>query len=201
MMASETKAPFSDKDWIFEIKWDGYRAIADCRKKESLLYSRNALSFADKYPSVFDEIKKISDRMILDGEIVVLNAEGKPDFQQLQSYEPGTDTVLVYNVFDILRYKGNQVMQKPLLERKALLQKVLPQSNSIRYCDHVEEDGEAFFQEMQKQNLEGMIAKRKDSLYLPGTRSKSWLKIKHQLIDEAIIAGFTKPEGARSTLR
>ncbi len=198
MMAGETKAPFSDEDWVFEIKWDGYRAIADCRKKDSSLYSRNAISFAEKYPLLFKEMKQISTPMILDGEIVVLNEKGKPDFQQLQSYNPDDGLSLVYYVFDILNYKGKDVTDKTLLERKTLLQKVLPKSDSIVYCDHVENDGEDFFREMIKQNLEGMIAKRKDSLYKPGDRSKNWLKIKHQLIDEAIIAGFTKPEGSRN---
>ncbi len=197
MMAGETKAPFSDKDWVFEIKWDGYRAIAECKKKDSRLYSRNAISFAADYPSVFREVQAIQTPMILDGEIVVLNEEGKPDFQKLQLYTDEQNLQIVYYVFDLLNYKGKDITDMPLLERKVLLQKVLPQSEIIKYCDHVENDGEAFFKEMQKRNMEGMIAKKKQSLYLPGERSKSWLKIKHQLIDEAVIAGFTKPEGAR----
>ncbi len=197
MMASETKEPFSNKDWIFEIKWDGYRAIADCRKKDSQFYSRNAVSFIEKYPLIYQEIKAIKTPMMLDGEIVVLNKEGKPDFQKLQLYAQDNTLPLFYYVFDILSYKGKDVTKKPLLERKALLKKVLPENDVIKYCDHVENDGEAFFTVMRERNLEGMIAKKKTSLYLPGERSKSWLKIKHQLINEAIIAGFTKPEGAR----
>ncbi len=198
MLAGETKAPFSSADWIFEIKWDGYRAIAECKKKPSLLYSRNAISFADNYPLVYEAVQAIKTPMILDGEIVVLNEEGKPDFQRLQLYAENNSLPIIYYVFDILNYKGKDITRLPLIERKALLQKVLPQSHIIKYSDHVESEGEAFFKVMQMRNLEGMMAKKKQSLYLPGERSKSWLKIKHQLIDEAVIAGFTKPEGARN---
>lgn len=197
MLAGETKPPFSGKDWIFEIKWDGYRAIAECRGKQSRLYSRNAISFSEDYPSIYKAVQDIRTPMVLDGEIVVLDEHGKPDFQKLQHYEDSSSLPIVYYVFDILNYKGKDVGNKPLTERKALLQKVLPQSDSIRYCDHIEEDGENFFAEMQKQNMEGMIAKKKNSLYLPGERNKSWVKVKHQLIDEAVICGFTKPGGGR----
>ena len=197
MMTGETKAPFSDDAWVFEIKWDGYRAIANCHKHKSQLYSRNAISFAEKYPLIFKEIQAVQTPMMLDGEIVVLDEKGKPDFQKLQLYGQNNNLRIVYNVFDILNYNGTDVTSKTLLERKELLLKVLPQSDVVKYCHHVENDGEAFFAEMQKQDMEGMVAKKKNSKYLPGERSKDWLKIKHQLIDEVVIAGFTKPKGAR----
>jgi len=197
MLAGETRSPFSDDKWIFEIKWDGYRAIAECGLKHPLLYSRNAVSFEEKYPKIYNALRSIKTKMVLDGEIVVFDENGNPDFQKLQYYSHYEHLPMYYYVFDILQYKGKEVMNLPLLERKALLKKVLSESEVIRYCDHVENDGEAFFEVMQQRNMEGMIAKLKTSMYVPGARTNNWLKIKHQHTEEVVIAGYTKPQGAR----
>jgi bifunctional non-homologous end joining protein LigD len=197
MLAGETRSPFSNDKWIFEIKWDGYRAIAECGLKHPLLYSRNAISFEEKYPRIYNAVRAIKTRMVLDGEIVVFNEDGNPDFQKLQYYSHYEHLPMYYYVFDILQYKGKEVMSLPLVERKALLSKVLPKSDVIRYCDHVENDGATFFEVMQQRNMEGMIAKLKTSKYVPGTRTTNWLKIKHQHTEEVIIAGYTDPKGAR----
>ncbi len=197
MMAKLSDKAFSGENWLFEIKWDGYRAIAEAGKKNVKLYSRNGLSFADKYWSVYEELQNIRDEMILDGEIVVLNEQGRPDFQSLQNYDQNQHLPIVYYVFDILKYKGKSVNSLPLVERKELLKKILPESEIIRYCEHVEEEGELFFQKMQELNVEGMIAKRKDSTYVIGKRTGDWLKIKHHNIEEVVIAGYTDPRGGR----
>ena len=99
MLATLVDEPFDDKDWIFELKWDGYRAVAEAQKDGSRLYSRNGLSFQNKYPQIFQAIKKIKTECVLDGEIVLLNEEGKPNFQKLQLYSENQHLHLVYYVF------------------------------------------------------------------------------------------------------
>src|SRR5215510_517910 len=100
MLATTVDKPFSSKDWLFELKLDGYRAIAELRKGRLLLYSRNGLSLLRKYPAIAIALKKIKANVVLDGEIVLLNEEGKADFQQLQNYNPLSDAMLTYYVFD-----------------------------------------------------------------------------------------------------
>jgi bifunctional non-homologous end joining protein LigD len=188
---------FDSQDWLFEIKWDGYRAIAETRPDGNRLYSRNGLTFDKAYPKVFEALKKIKKRAIIDGEIVAFDDEGRPSFQKLQNYRSNSNVPIQYYVFDILELDGKSLTNLPLVERKKKLQKLLPESNIIRYCDHVDGEGKIFFQEMQKLDLEGMIAKKKDSRYYPGKRSADWLKIKNIHTQEAVIVGFTDPKGSR----
>lgn len=197
MLAKLHDKAFDDPNWVYEIKWDGYRAIAELNGKNSRLYSRNGLSFEDEYAVVFRELMKIKKKAVLDGEVVAFNNEGMPSFQALQQYGQNPDTPLQYQVFDILSLNGKSLEDKPLLERKQILKDLLPENDIIKYCDHVAGDGKAFFNAMQKQNLEGMIAKRADSTYHENSRSNDWLKIKHMLTDEAVIAGYTEPSGSR----
>jgi bifunctional non-homologous end joining protein LigD len=197
MFAKPGGGPFNSDDWIFELKWDGYRAVAEVGGGDVKFYSRNGLSFANKYETVYEELQGIKEKMILDGEVVVFNEAGKPDFQKLQLYSENTHLPIIYYVFDIISYKGKDLTGLPLLERKKLLQKVLPQGQVIRYCDHVEDEGKAFFEQIVKKNMEGMIAKRKDSTYHIGKRTNEWLKIKHHNTEEVVIAGFTAPRGGR----
>ena len=197
MLAKLHDKAFSDADWIYEIKWDGYRAIAEINKKSVKLYSRNGLSFAQDYPEVYNELKKIKKDVVIDGEIVALDAEGKPHFELIQQYAQDQSPAICYYVFDCLYINGRSIEKKPLLERKALLKKLLPESGIIRYCDHVEETGEAFFKAIQKQGLEGMIAKRADSIYAEGMRTSDWLKVKNVIMGEAVIAGYTEARGSR----
>jgi bifunctional non-homologous end joining protein LigD len=198
MLAQLTDRPaFDDPNWVFEVKWDGYRAIAEVQRKGNRLYSRNGLSFSAAYSKVFSALGTIKDEVILDGEIVVVDASGKPSFQLLQNYSNKSSVSIFYYVFDCLRLNGRDLTRLPLLERKEILKKLLPQNRIIRYCDHVEESGVEMFKAIQKQALEGMIAKRSDSLYYPGKRTPYWLKIKNVLSEEAIIIGFTAPKGSR----
>ena len=196
MMARLHDTPFDDDGWIFEIKWDGYRAIAECAGTDSRLYSRNGLSFSKDYPAIFKAIGSFKRPMILDGEIVAFNADGDPDFQLLQNAR-STATDLLYYVFDILYLDDESVEGLSTLERKKLLRKVLPKHDLIRYCDHVAGDGTGFFKAMQERGLEGMIAKRGSGVYREGQRSSDWLKVKHLITDEAVIAGYTGPRGSR----
>ena len=188
---------FDNSAWVFEIKWDGYRAIAETGKNPRL-YSRNGLTFDKAYPRIFDALKKIKQESIIDGEIVVFDEHGKPSFQKLQNYKNSDRHPIQYMVFDCIELKGKRLTHLPLLERKEYLKKLLPESDLIRYCDHVEEEGKAFYHQIEKMGLEGMIAKKRDSTYQIGKRSSEWLKIKNIKGQEAIIVGYTAPKGSRS---
>lgn len=199
MLAKETDTVFDNKDWLFEIKWDGYRAIAEIAKGDYKLYSRNGNSFNLQYPVVFNELKKMFRKydVVLDGEIVVLNEQGKSDFQKLQHYEDNTKYPLCYYVFDLLSLNGKDTFGLTVLERKTLLKSVIKKSSVIKYSDHVIGNGKKFFAAAVKQNLEGIMAKKSDSQYFTGTRTSDWLKIKHHKSEEVIIVGFTQPTGTR----
>lgn len=198
MKAQLTDQPaFDSPDWVFEIKWDGYRAIAEIGKSSNKLYSRNGLTFDKAYPKVFEGLKAIRKNAIIDGEIVVLDESGKPNFQKLQNYKNKDKYPIQYYVFDIIELDGKSVTGLTLVERKEILKDLLPKSDVIKYCDHVEDEGKMLFRQMQKMDLEGMIAKRKKSKYLIGKRSSDWLKIKNVQSQEAIIVGFTDPKGLR----
>lgn len=197
MLAQIHDQPFDDPDWLFEIKWDGYRAVAEVNKKGIRLYSRNGLSFLKLYPAVAEELKKIKGDVILDGEIVVLNKNNKPDFQKLQQYDQNPSLQIQFYVFDCLAHNGKSLMNQPLIERKKIAEKVLPESKILKYSGHVMASGIDFFSGVVKMDLEGMIAKRSSSVYIPGKRSRDWLKIKNHNTQEAVIAGYTAPKGSR----
>jgi bifunctional non-homologous end joining protein LigD len=197
MLAKDTDKPFSKHDWIYEIKWDGYRAIAELNKTDVKLYSRNGNSFLNTYPEVVEQLSRLGLKAILDGEIVVLNEDGNPDFQKLQHIDSNRHFPLLYYVFDLLELNGKKLYSLPLIERKRILAETLKDNPVVKYSDHIEESGEDFFEVIKQRNLEGIMAKRKDSEYYPGRRTSDWLKIKHNQSDEAIIAGFTAPRGGR----
>ncbi|MBV8328139.1 DNA ligase D [Chryseobacterium sp.] len=199
MLAKPFDKAFNDKGWLFEIKWDGYRAIADLRHKEPLFYSRNGISFLSKFNNVVQDFEKQKQQMILDGEIVAYNHQGKPDFQLLQQIMDHPEIPVVYQVFDLLWLNGHSTEELPLLQRKELLKDALTETDTIHYCDHISERGIDFFEQMKKLELEGMVAKRTGSLYLENHRTSDWLKIKFTNTDEAIICGFTEPRGSRES--
>lgn len=198
MLASVSKNPFDDKDWIYEIKWDGYRAVADIKKKEVQFYSRNGLDFSQRFPVIYNELQKIKHDCVLDGEVVLLNDKNLPDFQRLQNYENNLNLPLVYYVFDILQLDGKNMEELPLINRKEILKKLLGKNKIINYCDHIETNGIAFLEQVKEKGLEGIIAKNKESTYSRGYRSKQWLKLKNIQSTEVVIAGYTAPKGARS---
>jgi bifunctional non-homologous end joining protein LigD len=199
MLAELTEKPaFDDPQWVFEIKWDGYRAIAEVTKKGNRLYSRNGLSFAKAYATIFNALSKIKKEVILDGEIIVFDEHNRPSFQKLQNYSDTSGNPIRYYVFDCLYADGKDITSLPLLQRKAILKKILPPDDIICYCDHLEESGVEFFNQIKKLNMEGMIAKKANSLYSKGKRTSNWLKIKNVKTEEAIIVGFTSPKGQRT---
>lgn len=196
MLATLVDEPFDAKDWIFEIKWDGYRALAEIQKESVHLYSRSFQLFDKRYPSLIDHLRSIQTEAVLDGEIVVLDEEGKPSFQLVQNYQRTQKGTLVYFVFDLLYLEGYDIRHLPLIERKKLLKKLLPDIPQVRYCDHIKEKGKAFFKAARDKDLEGIIGKQSQSPYQEG-RSHDWVKIKVHQRQEAIICGFTPPKGAR----
>ncbi|MEI9807024.1 MAG: non-homologous end-joining DNA ligase [Bacteroidota bacterium] len=197
MLTTAVDQPFSSEEWLFELKLDGYRAVAEIKKGKSLLYSRNGISLAGRFPSIMAAVKNIKTEAVLDGEIVMLNEEGKPDFQKLQNYGENDKYPVVYYVFDLLSLMRKDLTELPLQERKKLLKKMLPKKGLLVYSSHIETDGKELYKQIKKGDLEGIIAKKKDSRYNPGTRSREWLKIKNHKSQEAIIIGYTEPKGGR----
>ena len=197
MLASLGDEAFDSKDWIFELKLDGYRAVAELRKGKVDLYSRNGLSFSERYPQIVEEIKTLKQDCVIDGEIVLMNDENRPDFQKLQDYEQNKNYPLIYYVFDILFLNKKDLRDLPLVERKEMLKKLIGENEIIRYSDHIEEKGIEFFKQVEKNNLEGIMAKKADSVYAVGVRTKEWLKIKNNHTREAVIVGYTEPKGSR----
>ncbi|MEJ7625486.1 MAG: DNA ligase D [Ferruginibacter sp.] len=198
MLAKESKDAFDNDDWIFEIKWDGFRAIAELNSGEIKLYSRNGNSFLHTYPVISEALKKIKGNAVLDGEIVVLNEDGYPEFQMIQDYENNTHLPLHFYVFDLLSLNNKQLDNFPLLQRKELLKKLLGNNEIIRYSDHITGTGIDFFAVSIEKNLEGIMAKKADSHYYTGRRTNEWLKIKNNKTADVIIAGYTAPSGSRN---
>ena len=197
MLATLVDKPFNSKDWIFEIKWDGYRALAYCSKKEVELISRNKKPFNGKYGSVKKALQQLSINAVLDGEIVAVDENGLANFQLLQNWQNNA-AALQYFVFDILWLDGKDVTPLPLVERKRILRRLLPEDDAvIRYSDEVDEKGVQFFDAAMKQGLEGVMAKRKQSPYIADSRTEDWVKIKSVRRQEVIICGFTQPRNSR----
>lgn len=194
MLATAAGKPFNRDGWLFEVKWDGYRAIAETGKSGVRLYSRNQLSLAERFPAIAGSLEKIKFDAVLDGEIVAIDKNGKPSFQLLQDYQGGR---LIYYVFDILFYQGRDLTGLELIKRKELLERVLPDDERIKFAEHIEKDGVSFYNTVKKRGLEGIVAKDARSRYQPGGRSKEWLKIKYQQTQDCVIVGFTRPRGSR----
>jgi bifunctional non-homologous end joining protein LigD len=199
MLATLIGEAFSKKGWLYEIKWDGYRAIAFVRGGRVRLMSRNQISFNKRYPGIAKDLADLPAKTaILDGEIVCMNEKGRPNFQQLQNWTEQHEGTLRYYVFDLLYLDGHDLRSEPLLVRKQLLKPLLaPLGNgSVQYSDHIKEKGIAFFKIAKKNHLEGIMAKNEDSTYQM-LRSRDWLKIKTHLRQEVVIGGFTTPRGSR----
>jgi len=197
MLATLTRKPFNHPDWLFEVKWDGYRAIAEIKKGKVSFYSRNQISLNKKYPAIVDSLKKLRVDAVLDGEIVAVNDKGLPDFQMLQNYQKTGKGRLLYYAFDLLYFKGHDITGISLIKRKELLKKILLSSKNVKFSGHVSKNGILFYKAVKKKGLEGIMAKHSQSKYQINKRSKKWLKIKTRLTQEAVIAGFTEPRGGR----
>lgn len=200
MLAEITLRPFDDPNWIFEIKYDGYRAIAIIDDKQQVdLFSRNQVSFNQKFKPVAEELKKIRHMAVLDGEVVVEDEKGRSHFQLLQKYQKTGEGFLKFYVFDILNLDGRDLQNLTLLQRKELVKTLLGKYKFSRvfYSDHIAEKGKEFYELAVKNKLEGVIAKNAASQYRSGKRSRDWLKIKITNEEEAIITGITEPGGTR----
>lgn len=198
MLATLVPQPFNDDDWLFEIKWDGYRALAFISKGQVQLTSRNQLNWNKKFPAIIEDLKKIKEPVILDGELVILDSMGKSDFQLMQNYQKSGQGSLFYYVFDILYKDKHDLRELPLLERKSLLKKLLNKYllPHIRFSDHIIKKGIPFFKLAVKNKLEGIVGKKASSPY-QSRRSKDWVKIKTTNRQEVVIGGFTAPRGGR----
>lgn len=196
MLATLVNAPFDDADWSYEVKWDGYRALAYINDGSAEITSRNNKSFTDKYYPIASAMADLGINAVVDGEILVLDKDGKANFGALQNWRSEADGDLVYYAFDLLWYGGKDVMGLPLSERQALLKKILPVTDDrIRLSQVFTAGGLDFYEAARKMGLEGIMAKKLTSTYSPGSRSKEWLKIKINQRQEVIIGGFTKNEG------
>ena len=197
MLATLVDKPFNEPGWSYEIKWDGYRAIAYLQNGNVDLISRNNKSFNEKFYPILDELEKWKKNAVLDGEIIVINNEGISDFEALQNWRSEADGHLIFYVFDLLWYEGYSLMELTLEERRIKLQSIFSgDENMIRVSAEVDADGIELFDVAARMGLEGIIAKKKSSTYQPGVRTKEWLKIKTEKRQEAIIAGYTKNENS-----
>ena len=196
MLATLTDKPFDNPDWIFETKWDGFRAVAVVAPGKAKLYSRNGLDISRKYPSIVDALAKIKEGAVLDGELVALDARGRSRFQLLQNAER-EKVRLLYCVFDLLYLDGMDTRKLKLIERKAALKAILPKSKLLLYSAHVARKGIAAFERAKLAGEEGVMAKLASSRYHSGVRTRDWLKVKAHQEQEVVIVGFTAPRRSR----
>ena len=208
MLAESIETPFDDKDWLFEIKWDGYRAVAFIANGKVRLVSRNQNELTARYPELKDMADSIKAKSaILDGEVVALDAEGRASFslmQQRTGFRPGghraaakADVPVLYYAFDLLYLDGYDWRRMPLEDRKNKLFSILKQGDSVRYSDHYAAQGKALFEIAREKKLEGILAKKRNSCY-EERRSREWLKIKIRHRMECVVGGYTEPEGTRA---
>jgi bifunctional non-homologous end joining protein LigD len=184
--------------WLFEVKWDGYRALAYVKGGEAHLVSRNGNDLSARFPEVAKEVAKAvkTPDCVLDGEICALDEQGRPSFSAMQQGKPGTQ--VVYEVFDLLELEGEPLIDLPLVERRRRLEALLDRRIRTVRLSEVFEDGEALYRAALDRGLEGIIAKRADCPYRQGKRTREWLKIKTHGRQEFVIAGYTKGQGRRS---
>jgi len=208
MLAESVEEPFDGAGWLFEIKWDGYRAVAFIADGKVRLVSRNQNDLTPRYPELKDLARFIQAKTaILDGEVVALDQEGRASFslmQQRTGFRPGerrgvanADIPVLYYAFDLLYLDGHDWRRVPLEERKRKLASLIVAGGGVRYSDHFPEHGKALFEMARKKGLEGVVAKKRSSSY-EERRSREWLKIKIRQRLECVIGGYTEPEGSRA---
>jgi len=196
MLATLTDAPFDDKAWIFEDKYDGFRMVATIEEGEVTLYSRNGKIISQNYIEVANALGSVKHNAVIDGELVAIGRDGVSHFQLLQNARRH-QAKLQYCAFDLMFQDGDDLRGLPLLERKKRLKAILPKHKLIAFSHHRATFGTKFFAEADRDGLEGIMAKRADSPYLSGARTDNWLKIKTSKRQEVVIAGFTAPKRTR----
>ncbi|HJO05354.1 MAG TPA: DNA ligase D [Acidobacteriota bacterium] len=210
MLAKTADAPFSRDEWLFELKYDGYRLVVGVDEGDAFLRYRNGGNVTEIYPDLMAALVALPYRsVVLDGEVVVLGEDGRPSFSRLTkrarlSRGPDIRTAALhhpatYFVFDLIELDGYDLRRLPLSERKGLLRRVVPQTGPVRYTEHIERQGAELFEQVAKMGLEGLMAKRGDSRYRAG-RSDHWLKIRADRQADLVIVGFVHGKGSRKTL-
>lgn len=195
-LATLTENYFSDKDWIFEEKFDGIRCIAVKTKKKVFLFSRNHKSLNKDFPGIVEALEKVKSKdFVVDGEIVTFE-EKVTSFSKLQNRKREKMKIYYY-LFDILFWEDQSLKNLPLIERKKLLKDKFPFSSPIRYTTHIKKEGEKAYKNACKKGLEGIIAKKADSKYF-SKRTRNWLKFKCTHGQELVIGGYTDPQGERT---
>ena len=199
MKARLASAPPASGDWIYEIKFDGYRAMAFKNGDSVRLYSRTEKDFGEKFPEIVDAVASVkADEAIIDGEIVALDKTGVSSFQLLQTIEIGERPPIYYYAFDLLRLNGRDLRNLALIGRKAQLEQILKNPpREIRYSASLGNDASKLLKHVAKLGLEGLIGKRTDTVYEPGKRTGAWIKLKTRREQEFVIGGYTDPKGAR----
>jgi bifunctional non-homologous end joining protein LigD len=196
-LEDEKNMPRTD-DWEFEIKWDGYRIVSRVSGGEAELRTRKDQDYTERFENVAKELVKAlkTPDCVVDGEVCALDEEGRPSFSAMQQHKPGTP--IVYYVFDLLEVDGEPIIDLPLSERRGRLEQLLDKRNrTVKFSDSFG-DGRALLAEAKKRKLEGVVAKRLESRYLPGKRSRDWLKFKAHAEQEFVIAGYTRGKGRRA---
>ena len=198
MLLLRTDSLPEGEGWLYELKLDGYRAIAFKRDGRVHLRSRNDNDFSGRYPGVVKALAKIPDDTVIDGEVVAFDDDGRPSFNALQNYGSAPPPV-VYYVFDLMVLAGRDVMREPLQKRRHLLErKVLPKlTEPVRYAPSLDAPLPVLIQSAKAQGLEGLVAKRRNSVYEPGLRSGAWMKMRVNRGQEFVIGGYTWNEDVR----
>lgn len=203
MLLDQVEEPFDDPNYIYELKFDGSRVIAYIDQEQTILKNKRQKILNPTFPELNELHKFCTKRCILDGELVCMK-QGKPDFYTLQARSLLMDPIRIayqakknpatFVVYDILFAGDEEISHYPLLKRKEIISEVVHESPSLAISRYIEEHGKAFFQLAAKEGLEGIVAKKKDSIYLVGTRSKSWIKIKVMQEDDLLICGYVLDE-------
>ncbi len=193
MLLLRTDSLPSGDQWLYELKLDGYRAIAFKRDGIAHLRSRNDNDFSTRYPAVVKALARLPNQTVIDGEILAFDGDGRPSFNALQNYGAASAPV-VYYVFDVMILGGRDVMREPLEIRRDLLKnKILPKlSEPIRYASSLDADLPVLIQSVKEQGFEGLVAKRRASVYEPGLRSGAWMKMRVNRGQEFVIGGYTR---------
>jgi bifunctional non-homologous end joining protein LigD len=201
MLATLVDAPFDRPGWVYEEKYDGIRAVAYRHGSTVRIYSRNLIDITHGFPDIAAALRSLpQDDAVLDGELVAFDARGVSRFQNLQRRGLAGANRPVFAVFDCLHVAGADLLRHPLRHRRAALDTLVPVRRPLMRSRRLDVDGLAAYRQAKRQGWEGIIAKDEDSIYEPGRRSRSWLKVKVRKESEFVVGGYTPPEGSRAHL-